>query len=513
MQVNQVKNDISFGYNKRLNAKLIEQLQTSAAADRPVLNTLLEFNRFTNNLENTVRNADKRGNTSVVDKLSTFFTESKVWLASAIEELFPALNYTRKEISSYSKELFAVPDFSQESWLCKLTAGLIATLPEAPMLLGQMNADIMAGEDAPESSEGTNDGSVDVFPPEYTEINGVRTRLLKIPNEMVESLGIEGAIREYQKMFPPEETSDADEVNGVKDSDGEDINGADLVKEYVPTEAAKLGFASLGGMKELKEILNERIVGILRDPEQAKLDEIEYGKKFPKGILLYGPPGCGKTTIIEHLSVEAGVPLFKLEAGSIGSKYIHETSTNIDAAFDYIEEKAKDKPALVFIDDADALFGSRNEESGNHHVEEIGTFLNRIQKAGDKNIMVVAATNKYDLMDEALRSRFEEQIMVGLPDKDARKSLLKMFLEARGKGKKLAQDEEAISSIALKTASFPIRAIKMITDKASILALKDGRRDISVADFEKIISESASMKVKAQNYQTNSNRPSVGFNQ
>ena len=288
--------------------------------------------------------------------------------------------------------------------------------------------------------------------------------------------------------------------------------GAKLVKEYIPTESAKLGFAALGGMKELKKTLNDRIVGMLKDPEQAKIDELEYGKKMPKGFLMYGPPGCGKTTIVEHLSTEANVPLLKLEVGKFGSPYIHETSENIDAAFDYAEAVAKNgKPVLVFVDDADALFGARAQGTDDHHLEELGSFLNRIQKAGENNVVVVAATNRYDMMDEAVRSRFEEQIYVGLPDKEARKSIVKMFMQQRTKGQELAQDEKSLDYISNALDKFPIRAIKMISDKASIEALNDGRRNINIKDFDKIIAQSQNMKVKEQNYKTNTERPLIGF--
>jgi SpoVK/Ycf46/Vps4 family AAA+-type ATPase len=228
---------------------------------------------------------------------------------------------------------------------------------------------------------------------------------------------------------------------------------------------------------------------------------------------MYGPQGCGKTTIAEHLSVEAGVPLLKINSEKTGSKYIHETSENIANAFDYAEAYAKaiEKPVIVMIDDADGLLASRNDDAARHHTEEMATFLNRIQKAGENNVVVMAATNKYDLMDDAVKSRFEEQVYVGLPDLEARKSIVKMFMNQRTKGQALANDEDAVNYIAKKLDSFSIRDIKMMSEKASMEAMHDGRRNIEIRDYEKVIEQNQKRKVKEDQFKPNSERKMIGF--
>lgn len=202
-----------------------------------------------------------------------------------------------------------------------------------------------------------------------------------------------------------------------------------------------------------------------------------------------------------------------LESGKLGSKYIHETSARINAAFDYAESLAKDdKPVLVFMDDADSMLLDRSIAKSDSKTEEMASFLNRIQNAGDNNVIFVAATNQYDLLDEAIKSRFQEQIFVDLPDKEARKSIVKLFMSQRTKGKELSENDNALEHIAQKTEGFPIRAIKMISDKASLEALNDGRRNIKAEDFDKIIAQSQNMKVKAGKYKAKNDRPLIGYN-
>ena len=461
MQVQKIQSNVSFGYNQQLNKQLVSKIQ-GAKRNKEFLNTLLKLNSLTNETEELVRQAEKSKKNSLLEKLTDIFIEFKTLLAAHIDYTFPKLNYIKTETAAYMAEVAEKKIADPEHWLCDTASELMSLNNE----------------------------------------DGIKKRIIGVlpegmnPEEFLASLGIEAV---------PEE-------NQVKEAAKEEaVQGKEFIKEYVPTETAKQGFAALGGMSELKKLLNDRIVSGLKNPEQAKLDEIEYGKKMPKGILLYGPPGCGKTTIVEHLSTEAGVPLLKLEAGTLGSKYIHETSERIDAAFDYAESRAKDKPVLVFLDDADALLMDRGRSSSESRTEEMSSFLNRIQKAGEKNVIFVAATNKYDLLDEAIKSRFQEQIFVDLPDKEARKAIIKLFMDQRTKGAELAGDDAALEKIAEKTDKFPIRAIKMIADKASIEALNDGRRNIKAEDFEKVIAGSGNMKVKSENYKTSHDKKPIGF--
>ena len=439
-------NNVNFGFNAKLNEKLIRRL-TTHRKHKPFCESLLKLNTLTNETEALVRKAEAENNQKLLLKLASLYVDMKGSLSAALDFAFPKLHYGDNEAATFAEEIAERGlKNNEEHWLN-------ATLET----LNMNNVKIM---DISELSE-----------------------------EVQES------------------------INKHAHEDTEAIEkGKELAREYIPTEEMKKGFAALGGMKELKEKLNDRIVGMLKDPEQARLDFEDYGKKMPKGILMYGPPGCGKTTIIEALSTEADVPLLKMEVGKLGSPYIHEMSTNIDAVFDYAESRATSKkPVVLFVDDADALFGDRGHSTGDHHREELSTFLNRIQKSQDNNVVVIAATNRTDLMDEAIKSRFEEQIEVPLPDKEARKSVIKLFMSQRKKGLKLANDDKALTEIADKTDKFSIRTIKNMAEIASMRALKDGRRDILKADFEAVIKENQHQKVNADVYKKKGDRTPIGF--
>ena len=454
MKIEKINNSTSFGYNKTLNKELISKIKASKE-NIEYMQELQKLSEHCNNLEDLIRATEADGGKAItLANLSEIFTSLKGSLCDWVSTLFPELQYAKREYNLYKAEMQKreIGDDSRH-WLKNITQEI------------EYTANINDSDDE-----------------------------------------LESVIDSYNKNKYG--------TSNVKDENLKNMPGAKLVVEYFPTKSAQKGFAGLGGMQELKDLLNERIVNFLKDPEQAKLDELEYGIEIPKGILMYGPQGCGKTTITEYLSVEAGVPLLKINSAKTGSKFIHETSENIANAFDYAEaySKAINKPVIVMIDDADGLLASRNDDTARHHAEEMATFLDRIQQAGENNVVTIAATNKYDLMDDAVKSRFEEQIYVGLPDFEARKTLVKMFINSYPKGQELANNEDAMNYIAKIFESFPIRDIKMISKKALIEAKHDKRRNVEVRDFEKIISQNQKRKVKEDKFKPNSERKMIGFN-
>ena len=469
----------SFGYNPTTNAALIKILE-SQKKNKAYYNFVRDIVNTTNNAEQSLRDAEIKNKPYLQSFLIASFMPIKISLTNMVNGLFPMLNYRQKEIESYSEEIESneLVKQNENHWMRALVAAL---------------SEYHKQDEAAKMADVLSSLMHEIF-----------------PNQKFDFSGLAPMFRQH--YIDNEEDIDETEDGIISDLEKSIELGKSKVEEYIPTPVSEQGFASLGGMRELKETLNDKIVGVLKDPAQARMDNIEYGKKIPRGVLLYGPPGTGKTTVVEHLSTEAGVPLLKLKAGKLKDSWAHESAKNTLAAFDYAASIATpEKPVLMMIDDADAMFAARSSRMEQWEAEELNTFLDAISAAADKNVMVVATTNKYDILDDAVKSRFDEQIYVGLPDEEARVSILKLLLNQRTKGKALAENDEEIQKVAKMLNSFAIREIIGITNRASNLALKDGRRDITSADYEKIVAESQNLKVKEENYKTNATRRSIGF--
>lgn len=208
------------------------------------------------------------------------------------------------------------------------------------------------------------------------------------------------------------------------------------------------GFDCIAGMADLKNLLIAEVINPLRNPEKFA----KFKVSIPNGIILYGPPGCGKTFIVRKLAEELGYNFFDVKHSDLATPYIHGAVGNIGKVFETAKSSA---PAIVFFDEISGLLPNRQNlhESSSHKEEEVNEFLIQLNDAADNNILVVGATNYIDRIDPAILrpGRMDKKIYVGPPDTEARKELFKLGLSGRPYSKdmnfnKLAKLTENYSS-------------------------------------------------------------------
>lgn len=294
-----------------------------------------------------------------------------------------------------------------------------------------------------------------------------------------------------------------------------DQQAKELLEQYEPSMASPKGFVDVIGIDDVKLKLKENIVDYALRPEQAKKDFIEYGISAPRGFLFYGPPGCGKTYITQALAFESGLDMYKLDVSKAGSKYVNQTSKNIQQAFDSLRDKAaKDgKPVLLFMDEVDSLAMSRGDVmKSDENMKTVTTLLKLVESARDNNIIIIAATNKYDLLDEAFKARFDGQVYFPLPKEEEIESLLKYLLNNRKKGIKLANSDEKIKELASMFKGHSNRSITFIVDEASKLAKRRNRDAITFEDVKTALETTELEKSKEKDYKKLSvTKKAIGF--
>jgi cell division protease FtsH len=182
---------------------------------------------------------------------------------------------------------------------------------------------------------------------------------------------------------------------------------AEKVEQVKRAEPEPNKVFELAGRPELAAFFNEHIVDIILHRDRYKA----LGIEFPSAVILHGPPGCGKTFAVDRLVDFLGWPSFQIDASSVASPYIHETSKKVAQVFDKAMQNA---PSVLVIDEMEAFLADREMGSGHHRVEEVAEFLRRIPEAVKNDVLIVAMTNRIDMIDPAIqrRGRFDHVIKV-----------------------------------------------------------------------------------------------------
>ena len=231
------------------------------------------------------------------------------------------------------------------------------------------------------------------------------------------------------------------------------------------------GFACVAGMEPLKQLLFRDVIQPLLNPERY----LKFKLSIPNGILLFGPPGCGKTFIVRKLAEELNFYFFEVKHVDVASPYIHESASKIASVF----EKAKiNSPSIVFIDEIEGLVPKREnlESTAHYKQEEVNEFLRQLNDAGKNSILIVGATNRPELIDTAiLRSgRMDKRVYVPPPDFQARKDLFKMYIEERPHAENI--DFEKLSRM---TEGFVCSDIELIVTEAVRTVIDEDKSSIS----------------------------------
>jgi cell division protease FtsH len=239
-------------------------------------------------------------------------------------------------------------------------------------------------------------------------------------------------------------------------------------------------FDDVAGADEAKEELSE-VVDFLREPEKF----ISLGARIPKGVLMVGPPGCGKTLLAKAVSGEAGVPFFSISGSEFVEMFVGVGASRVR---DLFEQAKRNSPCIIFVDEIDAVGRHRGAGLGGSHDEREQT-LNQIlvEMDGfgtDTNVIVIAATNRPDILDPALLrpGRFDRRVVLDRPDWRGREKILEVHV----RGKPLSSDVN-LNALAKMTVGFVGADLENLVNEAAILAARKNQRQISASNFQEAL--------------------------
>jgi transitional endoplasmic reticulum ATPase len=274
------------------------------------------------------------------------------------------------------------------------------------------------------------------------------------------------------------------------------------------------GFSAIAGMQDLKDLIKLDVIDALNEKEKYA----EYGLTIPNGMMLYGPPGCGKTFFAEKMAEEIGFNFYQIKPSDIQSKWVNASQENIKKLFDEARENA---PSVIFIDELDAMVPNRDGSGINHmNTSAVNEFLAQMNNVGEDGVFIIGATNRPNSIDPAIlrAGRLDKHIYLPPPDHEARKLMFELYLKKRPREVGLN-----FSELASATKNYVSSDIKFLCDEASRGALKaksritqeilsatirDNKPSISLKELKNY--ETVKMRMEGQDL-TSSERPRIGF--
>ncbi|MFT7878998.1 MAG: ATP-dependent metallopeptidase FtsH/Yme1/Tma family protein [Sulfurimonas sp.] len=247
-----------------------------------------------------------------------------------------------------------------------------------------------------------------------------------------------------------------------------------LKAEPVQAITSHVRFSDVAGISTVKEELEE-IIDFLKVPQKYKALDIS----LPKGVLLVGPPGVGKTLISKAVAGEAGVPFFYQSGASFVHIYVGMGAKRVSELFKKAKQMA---PSIIFIDEIDAVGKSRGELRNDEREATLNQLLTEMDGFEESSgVIVIGATNKIDVLDEALlrAGRFDRRIHISLPDLEERAKTLELYLAKK-------PHSVDVAHVARMTVGFNSAALATLTNEAAIYAMRNDRTTIETSDFESV---------------------------
>lgn len=304
------------------------------------------------------------------------------------------------------------------------------------------------------------------------------------------------------------EIDDVDTVQKVR-SDNKDE------KKIITQKAKGKGFDAIAGLDDLKNEMRRSVIDVLQNPEKAE----RYGAKLPNGMVLYGPPGCGKTFFAKHFAEEVGFNFILSTPSTLKSRYVNATQENIAKMF---EDAEKNAPTIIFIDEINELLPNRDSDSHEMAKSAVNEMLAQMDRTGEKGIFIIGATNYPDMIDPAMlgSGRLEKKFYLPPPDFKLRKALFEMSLNIRKKVLDFGIDYDRLSNL---TENYVSSDIESIVNEATSIAMADDSR-ITMNLLENVIKsfkpfpkeelrkyQTIKAKMDGENIEHKNERPRIGF--
>ncbi|SFV57334.1 Cell division protein FtsH [hydrothermal vent metagenome] len=247
-----------------------------------------------------------------------------------------------------------------------------------------------------------------------------------------------------------------------------------IPQQNIVPQLSRVNFSDVAGIEDVKEELEE-IIDFLKNPNKYRSFDI----RLPKGVLLVGPPGVGKTLIAKAVAGEADVPFFYQSAASFVQIYVGMGAKRVSELFNRAKQMA---PSIIFIDELDAVGKSRGSMNNDERESTLNQLLTEMDGFEESSgVMVIAATNKIEVLDEALlrAGRFDRRVHISLPDFKERVSTLELYLKDKN-------NTVDIESIAKMTIGFNSAALATLVNEAALYALRKRKMSIDNSDIEAV---------------------------